>query len=117
MNWKTDPPTAKQLWLLKRLGCSAVPRTKGEACDLIAARVPPVPKPNAAEIVDKAAERAKQSLANEHGHYQEIDGVLIPPGAPLSTSTGPLSGAGFGSPTKPRPGHLFGGTGAAVGRI
>ncbi len=90
MSWRDDPPTAKQLWLLKRLGCSAIPRTKGEACDWIAARVPPPTKPDPEEVVDKAAERAKRSLATGEGHYQEIDGVLIPPRTPLSTSTGRL---------------------------
>jgi hypothetical protein len=35
--------------------------------------------PDPAEIVDKAAERAMKRLANGEGHYQEIDGVLIPP--------------------------------------
>jgi hypothetical protein len=65
MNWKTDPPTVKQLRFLKRLGCSAVPRTKGEACDLIAARAPRPRTPDPVEIVDQAAERVKQQLRAE----------------------------------------------------
>jgi hypothetical protein len=80
MNWRDDPPTEKQLRFLRQLGCPTIPRSKGEACDLIAARVPPATKPDPAEIVDKACERAMRSLANEN-HYQEIGGVLIPPRA------------------------------------
>lgn len=91
MNWKTHPPTGKQLRFLKQLGCSATPKSKGEAYDLIAARVPKPRKPDPAEVVDKACERAMRQLADGEGHYQEIDGVLTPPRAPLSTSAGRLS--------------------------
>jgi hypothetical protein len=90
MTWRLDPPTEKQLRFLRHLGCPITPRSKGEACDLIAARVPKPRKPDPAEIIDKACERAMRRLANGEGHYQEMDGVLIPPRAPLSTSTGRL---------------------------
>jgi hypothetical protein len=90
MTWKTDPPTEKQIRFLKQLGCPIAHRSKGEAFDLIVARVPRPTTPDPAEIIDKAAERAMTSLANGEGHYQEVDGVLIPPRAPLSTTAGRL---------------------------
>ena len=90
MTWRNDPPTDKQLRFLKQLGCTAVPRSKGEAADWIAARVPRPNSPDPAEIIDKAADRAKRSLASGEGHYRDVGGVLIPPRTPLSTSTGRL---------------------------
>jgi len=89
MDWRDDPPTQKQLWFLKQLGYTAIPRSKGEACDLIAARAPRPTKSDPAEIIDKACERAMRRLANGEG-YEEIDDVLIPPQARLPTSTGRL---------------------------
>jgi hypothetical protein len=63
LTWRSDPPTEKQLWYLRSLDCSAVPRSKGEAADWIYARVPKPKALDPAEIVDMAAERAMRDLA------------------------------------------------------
>jgi hypothetical protein len=42
---KEEPPTSKQLWFLRRIGCYEIPKTKGEATRLIAQSKGAVPCP------------------------------------------------------------------------
>jgi hypothetical protein len=110
LNWRQDPPTQKQIWLLKQLGSTATPRSKGEACDLIAARVPRPTTPDPAESIDKAAERVMKSLRAEETAREAAAAANKG-----SEADDDVYNAEIGSASKPRSGREIGTVEASMG--